>query len=63
MQPSFSGPVFSEGRPAELRDRALSHAVAPCGDNDIVEVDLEGPKEGDDEPEAKKKGWLKKLIS
>lgn len=53
------------GKLAQLGSRIVDGFAKKMADqffNRLEEV-IEGPKDDDDEPEAEKKGWLKRLIS
>ena len=53
------------GKLAQLGSRIVDGFAKKMADQFFVRLEevIEGPKEGDDEPEAEKKGWLKRLVS
>ena len=53
------------GKLAQLGSRIVDGFAKKMADQFFARLEevIEGPKEGDDEPEAEKKGWLKRLIS
>jgi len=53
------------GKLAQLGSRIVDGFAKKMADQFFVRLEqvIEGPGEDDDEPEAKKKGWLKRLIS
>jgi carbon monoxide dehydrogenase subunit G len=53
------------GKLAQLGSRIVDGFAKKMADQFFTRLEevIEGPKEGDDAPEAEKKGWLKRLIS
>lgn len=53
------------GKLAQLGSRIVDGFAKKMADQFFTRLEqvIEGPDENDDEPEAKKKGWLKRLIS
>ena len=53
------------GKLAQMGSRIVDGFAKKMADQFFARLEqvIEGPQEGDDEPEAKKKGWLKRLIS
>ncbi|MDF1668244.1 MAG: carbon monoxide dehydrogenase subunit G [Roseovarius sp.] len=53
------------GKLAQLGSRIVDGFAKKMADQFFTRLEdvIEGPKDGDDAPEAEKKGWLKRLIS